>query len=67
MVFCPSVLLYVAETSTERRVALTPLEAFLSLHGGILLGAYALALLFNVRYNYQPLHWIQFKLKRTRI
>lgn len=49
MIFFPSLLLYVSETSLERRNVLTPLESFLSLHSGILLAAFALALLFNVR------------------
>ncbi|KAJ3552984.1 hypothetical protein NM688_g3863 [Phlebia brevispora] len=48
MIFFPSVLLYIAETNEDRRNTLTPLEAFLALHSGILLVAFAMGLLFNV-------------------
>ena len=48
MVLFPQLLLYISETGFERRNALTPLESFLALHSGILLVAFALALLFNV-------------------
>lgn len=48
MMFFPSFLLYLAEPSNERRIALTPLEGFLCTNSGILLAAFAAALLFNV-------------------
>jgi hypothetical protein len=48
MIFFPSFLLYIGEGSNERRVALTPLESFLCLNGGLLLTTLAAALLFNV-------------------
>ncbi|KAH8107052.1 hypothetical protein BXZ70DRAFT_1003935 [Cristinia sonorae] len=48
LIFTPQVLLFVSETAADRRVTLTPLEAFLALHGGILLLAFSMALLFNV-------------------
>lgn len=50
MIFFPNFLLYISESSLERRNALTPLESYLSLNSGILLATLALALLFNVRF-----------------
>ncbi|OCH93417.1 hypothetical protein OBBRIDRAFT_702103, partial [Obba rivulosa] len=45
----PSFILFLAETGeVERRPTLTPLEAFLLLHTGILLGAVAIAVVFNI-------------------
>ena len=49
MILFPNFLLYVAETGFERRNTLTPLESFLAFHAGILLVAFAMGLLFNVR------------------
>lgn len=53
----PQFLLFIAETGAmDRRVAMTPLESFFSLHVGILLVALALALIFNVpQQSTQPL------------
>jgi len=48
MVFFPRVLLFTSETGPNSRTALTPLESFLALHGGILLFALAMSLLFNI-------------------
>ncbi|KAI0831327.1 hypothetical protein BC628DRAFT_1415845 [Trametes gibbosa] len=48
LVLSPRLLLFLAETSTERRAALTPLESFMALHTGILLFAISLALVFNI-------------------
>ncbi|KAI0340087.1 hypothetical protein BDW22DRAFT_1360599 [Trametopsis cervina] len=47
MIFFPSFLLYLSESSFERRNVLTPLESYLSVNSGILLATIALALLFN--------------------
>lgn len=49
LVLSPRLLLFLSETGTERRVALTPLESFMAFHTGILVFAIALALVFNVR------------------
>ncbi|KAI0374915.1 hypothetical protein BV20DRAFT_986896 [Pilatotrama ljubarskyi] len=51
MILFPRLLLFLSETGTERRVALTPLEAFMALHIGILLFAISLALIFNIPSN----------------
>ncbi|GJE87156.1 hypothetical protein PsYK624_032390 [Phanerochaete sordida] len=48
MILFPSFLLYLAEPTDERRVALTPLESFLCTNSGILLTAFAAALLFSI-------------------
>lgn len=48
MVVFPRFLLFMSESSSERRNALTPLESFLSINGGILLATLSLSLLFNV-------------------
>jgi len=48
MILFPRVLLFASEASNERRNTLTTLESFLSLHGGILLFALAMALIFNI-------------------
>ncbi|KAI0093686.1 hypothetical protein BDY19DRAFT_902436 [Irpex rosettiformis] len=47
MIFFPNFLLYISESSSERRNALTPLELYLSLNSGIVLATLAIALLFN--------------------
>ncbi|KAH9854251.1 hypothetical protein C2E23DRAFT_884348 [Lenzites betulinus] len=54
LILSPRLLLFLSETSTERRAALTPLESFMALHAGILLSAIALALIFNIPSD--PLH-----------
>jgi len=48
MILFPKVLLFAAETGPSTRTALTPLEALLALHGGIILFALAMGLLFNI-------------------
>ncbi len=48
LILSPRLLLFLSETGTERRVALTPLESFMAFHTGILVFAIALALIFNV-------------------
>ena len=55
MIFFPSFLLYIGESSNERRVALTPLESFLCLNSGLLLATLAAALLFNVCFIYNAI------------
>ncbi|KAI0683700.1 hypothetical protein BC835DRAFT_1394303 [Cytidiella melzeri] len=47
MIMFPNFLLYISESSAERRNALTPLESYLSVNSGILLATLGLALLFN--------------------
>ncbi|KAI0082646.1 hypothetical protein K474DRAFT_1654766 [Panus rudis PR-1116 ss-1] len=49
MILFPRFLLFVSATASENRNELTPLERYLALNGGILLFAFALALLFNIR------------------
>lgn len=49
LILFPGVLLFTSETGTDTRTTLTPLESFLAVQGGILLLAFAMALLFNVR------------------
>ncbi|KAI0362126.1 hypothetical protein OH77DRAFT_1441368 [Trametes cingulata] len=53
LILFPRLLLFLSETGTERRVALTPLESFMALHTGILLFSVALGLIFNIPSN-QP-------------
>jgi hypothetical protein len=48
LVVFPRFLLFAAETSAEPRNVLTPLEAFLALHAGILLFSLSLAMILNV-------------------
>ncbi|TCD64643.1 hypothetical protein EIP91_003803 [Steccherinum ochraceum] len=51
LMFAPGILLFVSEAKDDRRTVLTPLESFLALHGGILLAALALGLLFNIPHD----------------
>ncbi|OJT04328.1 hypothetical protein TRAPUB_4962 [Trametes pubescens] len=48
LILSPRLLLFLSETGTERRAALTPLESFMAFHTGILVFAIALALIFNI-------------------
>ncbi|KAG6814388.1 hypothetical protein H0H92_010974 [Tricholoma furcatifolium] len=44
----PNLLLFLSETSLDRRAALTPLESFLATHFGIWLAAIAVAIVLNI-------------------
>ncbi len=48
MIFLPHLLLYISESSYERRNVLTPLESYLAVNSGILLAALGITLIFNV-------------------
>ncbi|KAI0810979.1 hypothetical protein BC629DRAFT_1477818 [Irpex lacteus] len=47
MIFFPHLLLYISESSYERRNVLTPLESYLAVNSGILLAALGITLIFN--------------------
>ncbi|KAI1795859.1 hypothetical protein LXA43DRAFT_690784 [Ganoderma leucocontextum] len=52
----PKLLLFLSETGTEPRTALTPLESFLAWNTGIMLTALAVALVFNIPSGPEVLH-----------
>jgi hypothetical protein len=48
LVLSPRLLLFLSQTGTQQRTALTALEAFLAIHFGVYLVAVAVALILNV-------------------
>jgi len=59
LIIFPRILLFAAETSTERRASLTELERFLSLHFAICLAAVAAALVLHIPSAPPPVAHVQ--------